>query len=264
MPINVFGRQIPTGTATVIGVGGVGIAGYMVYRYKKQKKQATAVASSGAGYGYGQGYGYNQYSPYGTAGFGYGSGYYGSFGYGTDFGAIPGGFPGGGPGPTQVGGTGQGYGYGTQPQTQQQWIAAATTALEKDGYSATAVQNALGRWFLGMDLTTNQVNIVSAAIGAVGDPPGNVPPVKTRGGGDGQDGTGKVMVPNVVGLRVEEANEELRGAGLRSTFAQRSPNTPYVVTAESPKAGKSVTPGSVVHLSIRAEQKRPLPIPPRR
>jgi hypothetical protein len=209
--------QIGKGPAIAIGVGGLGVAGLLIYRHNKKKKQQSAAvasaeaasAAAAAAYGYGFNYGYN--NPY--------------YGYGEP-GAV-----------SNVGGY---FAYGTPlspytlpaaSTTNAQWVQAAITQLTQDGYNAQDIVAALGAYEQGQPLTPLQQQIVQAAIAVEGNPPQAVPPIQvqaTPGGGTGggqtsTDGgtpsTTSVHVvspwtgPNLRGKTIAQAQALVAGSG---------------------------------------------------
>ena len=253
--------NVNKGTAVGIGIGGVTVAGYLVYRQIKKGKQAAAAAaaaqdaasSSGYGYGYGmppgQFYGYGEPGAYGYgASGGFPAGYYG---YGTPF---PGQQP---PGPTAN-------------ATNAQWDQAAIAQLTSDGYDSQTVAGALGAYLHGDTVTAAQQSIIQAAIGIEGYPPdagpnGYPPSIKVQGTGGGGTGGGQGggqggghpnpggpdmwPVPDVVGERADDALKEVRAAGFKAkTSPARNPAKTYIVTAQQPSG--SAAKGTQVTLRV--------------
>jgi hypothetical protein len=240
---------------TVIGVGvvGIGVAGYMVYRYKKKSDAAAAAATAQAQTTATSGYGYGA-----AAGYGYGAGAFpgGYYGYGDGYGyGASGGFN-----PTGY------YGYGvTEPQgpvantTNAQWAQAAINQLTQEQYDPQTVSAALGAYELGQPVTAAQETIINSAIGIEGYPPvpganGYPPAIQvqgTTGGGGGGGQTGTITVPNVVGEKGEDARKEVQAVGLK---ASQSPGVPKgktsVVKSQTPKAGSQVKSGSTVTMTL--------------
>jgi hypothetical protein len=167
-----------------VTIGGVAVAGYMIWRAQKKnaaQQAATSQAEMVSAYGY-NAYGYGQGSlPEGF--FGYGEP--GMFGYG---GGLGGGgvWPGGSQNPPPP---------VTPPAitTNAEWAQAAIKDLSADGFSKVQLAEALGAYELGREVTPAQRNMISAAIGVEGEPP--VPgkddfPPKIRVGSGGQGGQG--------------------------------------------------------------------------
>jgi hypothetical protein len=248
------------GTAVGVGVGGLAVAGYLIYhQVQKSKQQAAAAASASqaaanaSGYGYGYGYGLNgppdEYYGYGEP-----------YGYGAS-----GGFPAGY------------YGYGVvEPQavantTNAQWEQAAITQLTGEGYDAQTVSAALGAYTEGQSVTAAQQTIIQSAIGIEGYPPdpganGYPPSINvqgtTGGGTGGGQGTGttgsNVNVPNVVGQTLDNGGLELEGAGLKMKIT--SPKTrnhayTYKILTQTPSAGSSAAKGSTVSVTAQRGAK---------
>jgi hypothetical protein len=155
--------------------------------------------------------------------------------------------------------------------TNAEWAQNAETYLTANaGVDMATLSAALGKYLTARQLTAAEQSLADQAIAFAGYPPvsgpGGYPPAMHTqstssggsGGGSGGGGTGgskpppaaKVLVPNVVRDRVEDANSALHALGLKSTFGARKPRTPYVVTAQTPRAGTQVAKGSTVHLSI--------------
>jgi PASTA domain len=241
------------GTAAGIAIGGITLAGYMIYRQSKKSKAAAAAASAAAsaasGYGYGaSGYGYGSQLPSPYDGYGYGAT------------GASGGFPAGY------------YGYGVaEPQafantTNAQWTQAAIAQLTGEGYDAQTLSAALGAYTEGQQVTTAQDPMIQAAIGVEGYPPvpganGYPPSINVQGTGGGGTGGGQgtggatVKVPAVEGNRVETANAKLKKAGLVSHLSgPRTGGTAYYVNSQTPGAGTMVASGSTVDLGISTKK----------
>lgn len=178
-------------------------------------------------------------------------------------------------------GSGSGYYYGTggaSPSSpagpgnfadNAEWAQYAISYLEQNSNADPAtVTAALGAYTESQPVTPAQQSIIEEAIaiagqppeaGPGGDPPGiklqqpaSPPPSGGGGGGTGGGGPAKVKVPAVTGKRFEAAQDALSAAGLKwATPTRRKPNTAYHVTAQSPKAGTSVSKGATVHLTIK-------------
>jgi Fibronectin type III domain len=212
----------PTNKATVIGgtAAIVAVGGYLLWKRNLNKKAAAAAAATHAGMGYGYGM---QNMGYGAYGYSYGSGAYGGYGYagfseitpypsGEEYGYGAYGYGYYNPYTGQYIGGGTGTGVITPvtgtATTNAAWAANAANALEQQGYSALAVYQALGLYLAGLPLSAQQYQIVTAAIGAAGEPPTPVPsPIQsgTSGGGTGGGQTGgPYAAPS--GLRVTKAS----------------------------------------------------------
>lgn len=78
------------------------------------------------------------------------------------------------------------------PATNAQWGQQATAALTNAGYNPITVEAALGKYLLGMGLSsTTQLSIVEAAIGQAGYPPQSVAaPHLAAGVGNSGQGSG--------------------------------------------------------------------------
>jgi hypothetical protein len=152
--------------------------------------------------------------------------------------------------------------------TNAEWAQSAESYLTASaGVDMATLSAALGKYLTARQLTAAEQSLADQAIAFAGYPPvsgpGGYPPAMhtqstSSGGGSGGGGAGggkppsagKVTVPNVVRDRVEDANSALHALGLKSTFGARKPRTPYVVTAQTPRAGTQVARGSTVHLTI--------------
>ena len=243
------------GTAIGVGIGGVTLTAYLIYRHQKTAAASAAAATQSAqaasayGYGSAYAYGYGQ-PPGGYYGYGEPGGYYG---YGASGSFAPTGY----------------YGYGTPINntppstpvtTNAQWAQAAINQLQGDGYDPMTVSQTLGAYELGQPVTAANEGIVQAAIGIEGYPPqpgsnGYPPAINVQGtpgggggGGQGGGGGGNVTVPSVTNSRAEVARAALRHAGLTYNI---SDNATGVVSRQSPAAGKSVAKGSKVTLTLK-------------
>ena len=143
------------------------------------------------------------------------------------------------------------------------WAIQELQALDP-GIDTGALTNALGVYLQGDPITQAQKPLIFDALAIAGDPPvagtGGYPPkVKTSP----TTNHTTVTVPNVTGDRVENANSALEALGLKSSFGTRKPGVAYVVSAQSPAAGRRVADGSTVHLTIREQapaRKPPAPV----
>jgi Fibronectin type III domain len=210
-----------------IAVGGAGIALYMYRKNKKQEAQSAAVTAQGAQYAYGYAYGYGLLQqPQFDYAYGYGYGPYGLGAYG--------------------GGTGQ-YGYGyygagvpvgvvQQATTNAQWSQAAMSALSTAGYNPMTVLAALGQYLLGGNLTSDQAQIVTAAIAAEGYPPQSgatgFPPQMHTGGTPGGGQTGETKAGPISSLTATNATRTSFVAKW-SAASNASQGYAYIVTQEN-------------------------------
>jgi len=113
---------------------------------------------------------------------------------------------------------------------------------------------ALGLYLNGQPVSAAEKTLVFDARGVAGDPPvagaNNYPPnVRTDGGTGGHDAT--IVTPDVVGVDVEQATQILTAAGLKAKGPAGAKGVVHVVTAQSPKAGTKVRPGTVVTLTTK-------------
>lgn len=248
--VNVLGHALPKKGLIAGGVVAAAATAYVVYRNHQKALAGAAAPATAAGYGYGYAYGYGL----GIA----------SYGYGAGVTPIAGG---GGSSPIFAYGYGSGIGVGTTtapPITNAQWAAAAEEYLTQTaGYDATTVAAALGKFLTGGTLTSDQAQIVQAALAFENNPPtagaNGFPPgvhIEAPGGqGGGGTGTtpaaGTVTVPNVVGMSANAAIAKLTAAGLTSHLSsQRNPISTYKINSQTPGAGKKVAKGSNVDLGI--------------
>jgi hypothetical protein len=135
----------------------------------------------------------------------------------------------------------------TSVTTNAQWVNEAELQL---GYTTT-VQQALGYVLSGQPVTADQKRLFMEAVGLLGPPPQGYPPINVVGGNHHPGPKNRVKVPNLAGQRVAVASEVLRDIGLKPGIPNRKPGVAYDVTSTSPAAGKEVTEGSTVHLSIK-------------
>jgi len=236
---------------TVIGVtlGGVTIAGYMIYR--RQKKAAALAAASAASAKASSGYGYGAASA--ASGYGYGNGYYG---YGNGVATSPYGY--GASGGFDAGYYGYGVPYPPGETTQAvayttnaQWAQAAINQLQNDGYSAQSVSEALGPYELGQPISAAQESIVQAAIAIEGYPPvpgqsGNPPGFNIQGTTGGGTGGGQTTSPKTITANGTETMAAIARAGGITEKQLIALNPQYASFAKRTLgSGKPVTKGSV-------------------
>jgi hypothetical protein len=267
--VNVLGHQLNKSTVVTGAIVGTGALAYSLYKWEKEKKAAAASATTTttpSAYGYGSqqyAYGYGAPNQYYGYGFGYGTTGaeenggtweygYGEYGYGY-YNSATGAYEGVGSGSTA--GSNPPPSTAT-PTTNPEWVTAATSELVNEGYSGQTVSAALGAYILGQPLTSAQITIVQSAIGLAGDPPqsgtnGYPPAYKTTSGTTGGQGT-QVTVPNVVGMKGEDARKTVQDLGLKSS---QSPGVPKgktsTVSTQSPKAGTKVNSGSTVTMKLK-------------
>lgn len=233
------------GTVVGVSIGGLAVAGYLIYRQNKKAKAQSAAAASAAQAASGYGYGMQGLYPQGY--YGYGEPGYTPYGYGA-MGYTPGGYGYGTPYPPGV--------QNAPVTTNAQWTQAAINQLTSEGYDGQTVSAALGAYITGQQVTSAQQSIIQAAIGVEGYPPqpgpGGFPPaIKTSGGGgSGQGGGGNISVPNVVGQGLGAAKKAITGAGLKYKWVGNPAKPGQVVKSENPAAGASVASGSTVSLTV--------------
>lgn len=134
-----------------------------------------------------------------------------------------------------------------------QWSQMAEAAMGSTG--ADAIAAALGKYLLGLPLTTDQVTSVQQAIASQGFPPvpgsdGFPPSYKTAS--TPPPPQGGVTVPSVTGVYGGDAHAKLEAAGFKWTDSRSVPaNKRGLVTAQSPRARSNAKKGSTVHLTLR-------------
>jgi PASTA domain len=171
---------------------------------------------------------------------------------------------------------GSGGGVGTTVPTgftnNASWAQAAEqyiTGGSGGGGPSDAVGNALGKYITGQPVTSDQVSVIDQAIafenyppvaGTDGYPPNirtTTPPTTGGSGGTGGGSTAAatVTVPNVANKTADQAESELRGAGLKPsisiTAASSKPGIFHIITKTSPAAGSKVAKNSTVVLYYR-------------
>lgn len=252
--------------------GGLGVVGLMVYQYYR-KKSSTAAADQASQAGSST----DQYPPDGTTGdptdpystdpatgqtYGNeaaGSG--GSFGafnsptasesgiIGYDSNGDPVYAPGYGPS-----GTGSGTG-GPPFSNNADWTNWALTQMEANNPSINigAAQNALGLYLQGHELNASERTYAFDAQAVAGEPPVAGPngyPPKVRSS-PAHKTSHQVTVPNVVRMRLKDAQAKLRRAGLKSTHTKFDhPKAAHYVQSQRPAANAHVDRGTVIHLVV--------------
>lgn len=137
----------------------------------------------------------------------------------------------------------------TNPTTAAQWVAATAPLVPG---SPAAFEAAAAKVFAGLTVTTNQKDLFLEGVGLNPLPP-NVTypqPIKTSDTpGQPGPGGGRVKVPQVTGLRAEDAAGDIGAAGLNPRV---TPGTPPGkvghITSQVPKANSMVAAGSTVTL----------------
>jgi hypothetical protein len=256
--------NIPKGWAVTLGIGAAGVV-FVAYRHYKSQAATAApsttaangTSSSGVTSASGETSG-DPYPPDGTTGNAndpystdpstgetYGDeGSYGGYGAAQD--AGEGYYP-----ATTTTATATTPTATANPTTAQQWVAQAQTVLTGLGYSAETVASALGQYVAGMQLSAANANIAQIALSEV-PYPGTAPPVRVAQSSPAP--TGSVVVPNLVGGRVDDATSILSSLGLKTSaspsLSSRKPGIAYYVTKQSPKANTKVSAGSTVDITI--------------
>lgn len=242
--------------AVVVGVGGVIV---LIVIHNRQAKSSTAAASTGTPAPGGdpyppdgtQGNPQDLYSTDPATGVTYGDelvGYAPGFGYGT---GVP---------PTDTTGTGSGgtTGTGGPPfSSNDQWAQYAQSYLTGTvGLDPGTVSQALGLYITGQPVTAAQETVIQEALAFAGSPPvpgpnGMPPSINVTGN---KTGGGDVTVPNVVGLRRQDAEPKLKAANLGWNYTNPPPTgnrDEWVISAQTPKNGARVASGATIHLTIK-------------
>lgn len=190
---------------------------------------------------------------------GYGGSDYGGYGaYGSGTGYDAAGYPIGSEADLQW--QQQQSGGGSGITTNEEWLQAAENDLGNTAAVTTALTMVLG----GLTVTTAQKGIFDEALGIEGQPPGGYPkPIKTSdtGGHPGGGGGGKVKIPNVDGLLVEQASQILTAQGLKVSAPKGLPGQLHVVTSTTPSINSSVNSGSTVTLHFKTERTKGNKVP---
>lgn len=138
------------------------------------------------------------------------------------------------------------------------WAQAATAGLEDIGYSGSQVAEALGLYLTSSPVNSDEATIIRAAIAEYNDPPVGSFQIILQ-----PNKPATIKVPDVTGLDLTHAQQDVGYAGLKSTVSgPKYTSGTRVVSAQSPKAGASVASGSTVHLTYKiegAEKKAPIP-----
>jgi hypothetical protein len=235
--------DVPKGWVWAVGIGSVGVVGY-VYLRRRQMGGAAAAAGTAAGAGTAADAGTIDPStgqPYGSA---------------ADLSALDGGFGGGFGGGFIGGGTGgQISSGGTLPgpgafTSNAEWAQYAEEQLSGT-VSGPSLSAALGKYLTGGAVTANQHSLIDQAIAIAGYPPvagpGNHPPAirnQPSGHSHGKPST-HVKVPSVLGESYSHAQETLGHVGLKAR--KGNPQVP-IVARQIPEAGHEVKRGSTVSL----------------
>jgi hypothetical protein len=138
------------------------------------------------------------------------------------------------------------------------WVIQEIQALNSS-VDAGALTDALGVYLEGGQVTQAQKTLVFDALAIAGDPPvagalGYPPKVRTAP----VNNHTTVTVPQLVGDPVAAAESALSALGLKAKANARS----GTVTAQSPAAGRRVSDGSTVTLTVKATAKPPPPHKP--
>jgi hypothetical protein len=252
---NILGKNIKGGYI-IGGIAGIAGLGYFWYKHKENAAATAATPASNA-YGYGNQYGYGGYGynnpafnePYIGGEYGYG----GAYGYGI----------------------GEGYGVGTPyppgvptqlATTNAAWAQAAEQYLSQTGgYDPGTVAAALGIYITGSTLTAAQQAVVEAAIAFEGYPPqpgaNGYPPAMhttTPGGQTPPPANGKVTVPSITGLSIDNAGVTLSSEGLKIRVISppvRNHQYTYTILTQTPKAGAQANKNSSVNVTAKKGAK---------
>lgn len=252
--IDIGGMKVQKKTATIAGIGLVGILGIEWYR-NKQAQQSAAAATAQAGQ--------TEIDP--STGFPYGSpedatalqsqtNYMNPYAYnsGSYTGGQVIGYDGSGNpiyGPTSTGSF----------TSNAQWAQYVESYLESNqGADPTTVGNAIGKYISGQPLTSDMVQIVENAIAIAGNPPvagpnGNPPSFVTANTPTPSPtpNPNTVTVPNVVGMHLADATGVLTSAGLKEGGASQVKGKTSIVITQTPAANSLVAPGSMITLRTK-------------
>lgn len=135
-----------------------------------------------------------------------------------------------------------------------QWAQAVQAGLTGLGYSQESVAAALGLFNAQHPLTADQAQIIRTAEAEFGPPPGGpyqIIPTPSHGGPT------KRPVPDVKGLKFEQAHQVLDSAGFKAVKAHPTYEDP--VTEQHPKAGTEEPAGTTVRLTGTPTHHKPKP-----
>jgi hypothetical protein len=155
---------------------------------------------------------------------------------------------------------------GTTVTTNAEWEQECIANLESGGVAqatVTAAESGLPRYLAKLSLSSAQATAVQMCVGLTGPPPVGGPyniiaapaaPTPTPKPTPTPTPAATVTVPNVVGMRGEDATKLLKTAGFKVT--QKNPagiksTSTTQVTAESPKAGAKAAKGSTVTITVK-------------
>jgi hypothetical protein len=135
-------------------------------------------------------------------------------------------------------------------ENNAQWAQAVTTGLAALGYNEETVSGALGAFLAQLPLSTSQASIVQAAEAEYGPPPvGNYSIIPQPSTSTPTPSGSTVTVPNVVGMRQQDAVTAIQNAGLKShTGSGFISDEINIVGSQTPGAGTKVASGSTVDI----------------
>lgn len=114
----------------------------------------------------------------------------------------------------------------TSPTSNADWVQKATTALIGLSYDPATVAAALGKYILGAGLSSNELQIVQAALGQLGNPPQAVPaPTLAQPSGQKPDGSqeaARAHSPQIQALYDAYLSANASGNGQLAAAAQKT------------------------------------------
>jgi hypothetical protein len=135
------------------------------------------------------------------------------------------------------------------PTTAEEWVTQ--TAADIPGSAAT-FELAAAKVFAGLTVTTAQKDLFLEGVG-INPLPANITypqPIKTSDtSAQPAPGGTKITVPNVVGMRREDAGPVIRRAGLNPSFSASE----GTVSDQAPKAGATASKGATVRLTLKGK-----------
>jgi hypothetical protein len=264
--VDVFGKKLPVWGVGLVGAGGVAA----VYWAVKQKKAAAAVSSANTGIDPVTGLPYSedntvdpitgetylseaqQYGSVSAAEAAYTASVAGTSSSPLSGGQVASGDYYG----TSTGTLGNGTVVpGTTYGSNSAWAQAVEAGLTDLGYSSTDVSAALGRYLANLSETTAQATIVQAALAEYGEPPVGSYQIITAPSSTATGTTTNVVIPNVEGLLVVQAEQILEAAGLKGQGPPGVVNVLHIVTSTNPAIGTTVPSGSTVALNYKSQSE---------
>jgi hypothetical protein len=155
-------------------------------------------------------------------------------------------------GTTATGGTGTtATSTGAAPVSVAEWIANAENDL-----NAPSIAQIAPMVLAGIPISSAQKNVFLEAVAVEGQPPGGYPqPIKlTDSPAQGVTPAASVVVPEVKGLRAEDAGNKLKALGLIPHISQGvPPGKTGIINSQTPGPGKKVKKGSTVDLGVHIQ-----------